>query len=231
MLKPAIRVGLIETLILAPFFIPRPFPESFGPALGMIPVLWFFVAARLWLTLTIASPVRFSKMQSTFGFIFAVEFAGALINLLIVAWAQQSRLSLIYAGIAIFTQFLAASYSIYLDKQSEQQPASFKSPQTTEPSLSVWILINSSLSGLLAFIGVILFHVPVIGIPLVLLSFPVLSYFPQLGKSGPDINYTFLYVSLQSPFSFGVIWSYFFICIFAYKLVAFFLIRRRTKPK
>jgi hypothetical protein len=73
----------------------------------------------------------------------------------------------------------------------------------------------------------ILFHLPVIGLPLVIAAFPVLHTLPGLGQSGPDVAYLSGYVVLKSSYAWLCTGSYFFTAVLGWHIARRILMRRR----
>lgn len=65
----------------------------------------------------------------------------------------------------------------------------------------------------------VMFHIPLLGIPLVFATFPVLMLMPGLTQTGAHIEYIFAYVMLKSPYAWLSVGCYYYIAILLWQVL------------
>lgn len=88
-------------------------------------------------------------------------------------------------------------------------------------------LIRAGVSALCrSLILLIVFHLPVIGLPMVIAALPVLHVLPGLGQSGPDVTYFSGYVVLRSSYAWLCVGCYYVTWILAWHVARRMYLRR-----
>lgn len=74
----------------------------------------------------------------------------------------------------------------------------------------------------------ILFHLPVVGLPATIAALPVLHGVPGLGETGTHVSYLSGYVVLRSGYAWLIVGIYYFAAVLVWHGVRRFLLRART---
>lgn len=89
-------------------------------------------------------------------------------------------------------------------------------------------LVRASISALWrSLMLLVAFHLPVIGLPLVIAALPVLHVVPGLGQTGPNVTYFSGYVVLRSSYAWLCVGSYYFSWTMAWHVCRRILVQRR----